>query len=145
LKRSARLPVLIAIAVVIGGCTSAAAGWTYAPAPSTTPPPSAAPSDAGASPQPGGSAVQVTAANIAFDQSTLSVPAGAPFQIQFQNDDKGVPHNVEIKDAADNILFNGEVFDGIDQRTYDVTALDAGPYTFLCSVHPTMNGTLTAG
>jgi plastocyanin len=145
LKRSIRFIAIAAIATIAAGCATNAAGWTYAPAPSMTPPPSAAPSDAGASPQPGGSAIQLTAENIAFDVAQLEVPASQPFQIQFQNDDNGVPHNVEIKDSSDNILFNGEVFNGIDQRTYDVIALDAGTYTFLCSVHPTMNGTLTAG
>jgi plastocyanin len=143
--RSIRFLAIAAIAAIVVGCSSAAPGWTYAPAPSMTPPPSAAPSDAGASPEPGGSAIQLSAANIAFDVSQLDVPAGQPFQIQFQNDDNGVPHNVEIKDGSDNIVFNGEVFNGVDQRTYDVTALEAGTYTFLCTVHPNMNGTLTAG
>ena len=30
------------------------------------------------------------------------------------------------------------------QATYDVSALPAGPYTFVCSVHPNMTGTLNA-
>jgi hypothetical protein len=37
-----------------------------------------------------------------------------------------------------------EIFNGVAERTYDVPALDAGAYGFICSVHPNMAGTLTA-
>ena len=36
------------------------------------------------------------------------------------------------------------IFNGVETRTYDVPALDAGAYAFVCTVHPTMIGTLTA-
>jgi plastocyanin len=42
-------------------------------------------------------------------------------------------------------VFLGDVFPGIETRTYDVPALAAGEYAFLCTVHPTMNGVLIAG
>ncbi len=41
-------------------------------------------------------------------------------------------------------LFKGEVFNGVATRVYDVPALDAGAYAFVCTVHPTMIGTLNA-
>ena len=38
----------------------------------------------------------------------------------------------------------GEIFNGVETRTYDVPALPAGTYGFVCTVHPNMTGTLTA-
>ena len=40
-------------------------------------------------------------------------------------------------------LFKGTVFRGVATQTYDVPALAAGQYSFVCTVHPTMIGTLT--
>jgi len=68
-----------------------------------------------------------------------------PFQIAFTNKDAGIPHNVAIhKDSptGENV-FKGEIFNGPDKRIYDVPALDAGNYAFICTVHPNMTGTLT--
>ena len=33
-------------------------------------------------------------------------------------------------------LFKGEIFNGVATRVYDVPALDAGTYAFVCTVHP---------
>ena len=88
--------------------------------------------------------MQVAAQNIAFDPTELSVPAGQPFQIEFANNEQ-LPHNVEIRDAAGTTsLFQGEIFTGVGTRTYDVEALPAGSYQFVCTVHPNMVGTLAA-
>lgn len=87
--------------------------------------------------------VKVSALNIAFDQTQLSAPADQPFQIEFANNDPSIPHNVEIKDSAGASAFNGEIFPGVETRTYDVPPLAAGAYPFICSVHPNMTGTLT--
>ena len=113
------------------------------------PPPSAGP---GASGQPApsgdqtnGPTLQVSAANIAYEQSSLEAPANTPFSIEFDNKDAGVPHNVSIhKDSATGEeLFKGDIFNGPDKRTYSVPALPAGAYAFVCSVHPNMTGSLT--
>ena len=40
-------------------------------------------------------------------------------------------------------MFKGEIFSGVATKVYDVPALDAGSYAFVCTVHPTMTGTLT--
>jgi len=126
-------------------CTSANPGWTYKPAPSVTPPPS---HEASAEPlaSGGSGAVQISAMGIAFEQSEVNVPAGEPFQIEFSNNDPGTPHNVAIHrdTASGEEVFGGEIFSGVETRTYDVPALDAGAYAFVCTVHPTMVGTMTA-
>ena len=38
----------------------------------------------------------------------------------------------------------GDDFKGVATRDYQVPALAAGEYTFVCTVHPNMTGTLTA-
>ncbi len=129
----------------------------YSPAPGATPYPacwtdeftqaSSAPSGSpGASASaPAGSGVQVSAQNIAFEQSQISAPAGAAFTIHFDNKDAGTLHNVAIKDASGAEVFKGEIITGPAQADYQVPALTAGTYTFVCSVHPSMTGTLTVG
>jgi plastocyanin/mono/diheme cytochrome c family protein len=136
-------------------------GWrdpTYQPAPDATPVPAcwssafgggaATPAPSGsAAPSPSGGAVattlKVTALNIAYDVSSLEAPAGQPFAIEFANQDAGIPHNIAIKDASGAEVFKGDIFNGVETRTYKVPALPAGTYTFYCTVHPNMTGTLT--
>jgi cytochrome c oxidase subunit II len=93
----------------------------------------------------GGPPLEISAQNIAYEQSTLEAPAGKPFRIEFDNKDSGVPHNVSIhKDSpTGQEVFKGDIFNGPARKTYDVPALTAGTYSFVCSVHPNMTGTLT--
>ena len=42
-------------------------------------------------------------------------------------------------------MFTGPIFPGVATKTYDVPALAAGAYTFVCTVHANMTGTITAG
>jgi plastocyanin/uncharacterized membrane protein len=81
-----------------------------------------------------------------FSSNLLSVPAGEPFGLAFDNEDDGVPHNVSIytDDSAAQSLFVGRLVDGPKNVTYDVPAIDPGTYYFRCDVHPQMNGTLEA-
>lgn len=103
-----------------------------------TPPP--APSG-----QAAGPTLEVSAVDIAFEQDALTAPADTPFRIAFENKDAGVPHNVAIHEGSPTgpEVFKGEIFNGVDTRTYDVPPLKAGPYGFICTVHPNMAGTLT--
>lgn len=144
--RHARLPfVAILSLLLVSACTTASAGWTYVPAPSMTPIPSGA-----ASAQPSGSGndnvVQISALGIKYEQTAVTVKAGTSFQIAFDNKDAGTPHNVSIHQgsATGAELFKGEIFNGVATHTYTVPPLDAGAYAFVCTVHPTMIGTLTA-
>ena len=140
---------------------SAMAGMTmsppaFAPAPSPAPaasgPASAAPATSGpasAPPAPSGSTavagatLHISALNIAFDTDHLEAPAGQPFVLEFDNNDPGTPHNVEIKDAGGASVFKGQIITGPAKAMYQVPALAAGTYMFVCDVHPTMTGTLT--
>ncbi len=96
---------------------------------------------------PGGAVVNLVAQNIAFSPANLSVPAGQPFTIAFDNRDPGTQHNVEIFDNQElsgTPLFSGDLVTGPAKATYDVGPLDAGTYYFRCVVHPNMTGQIVA-
>ena len=142
--RHARLALLASSAVLaLSACASEPAAWTYAPAPSKTPPPSA---EASAGPgEPASSNIAITAAGVKFVETSVDVPAAAAFKIDFDNQDPGTPHDIVIHkgDVNGEVVFDGEQFNGVKLVVYDVPALDAGTYGFVCSVHPNMTGTLT--
>ncbi len=122
------------------------AGGPGAPSGAASAAPSGGP--AGSPAASGGAAetvLQLAAANIAYDQTDLTAPAGVPFQIAFTNNDAGIPHNVSIHEGSPTgtEVFKGTIFTGVATQTYDVPALPAGTYSFVCSVHPNMVGTLT--
>lgn len=149
-----RRPLLVlalAIAAALAGCASTSGpAWTYAPpteAPPSQPAPSAAPPSEAPSGDGGGGGVVVKeiAKGIQFVNKDLSAPADTPFQIEFDNQDVGTPHNIEIKDASGQTVYKGEIFNGAAVKVYDIPALPAGTYPFICTVHPNMIGTLTVG
>jgi plastocyanin len=140
-------------------------GASGSPAPSSSAAPSTAPSSApsgapsasaGASPSAGasggaGTTLTVTAvtgaATAGFDPKTLDAAANSPFTLVFDNQDPTVPHNLVLKDpsgAKVKVTGDTSFFTGPGKRTYQVPALAAGAYQYLCEVHPsTMVGTLT--
>jgi len=88
----------------------------------------------------------VVAKDVAFSTHDLSIGAGKAFTIDFQNQDPaGVPHNIQIKDAAGNVVQDQATIDGGKEAVYTFSALQPGTYTFICKVHPipNMTGTLT--
>ena len=93
-----------------------------------------------------GTTTTVTASNIAFDTSTIDLPAGEASTIHFVNEDAGVQHNIAIFPSADdlaNALFRGEIITGQDEIDYAIDPLEAGEYYFHCDIHPTMSGTVS--
>jgi plastocyanin len=106
----------------------------------------------GASPAASGGAslpaadVTIAAKGIQFVQQAVTAPAAKPFTIAFDNEDDGVPHDIAIRkgSASGEESFKGEIVAGPKVIVYDVPALPAGSYTFVCTVHPNMTGTLTA-
>jgi plastocyanin len=101
--------------------------------------------------EPGGGGqkpvVTLAAANIAFEPTSLTVPAGEAFTLRFHNEDANTQHNVQIFDDpkfAGTPLFSGALVTGVRQTDYEVDALEAGAYFFHCEVHPTMTGKMQA-
>jgi plastocyanin len=94
---------------------------------------------------PGEGIATGAADSAAFTVARLQVPAGQPFELTFDNADPGVQHNVAIATPDGEPVFTGELITGPDTITYEVPALEAGEYPFTCSVHPQMQGTVTAG
>jgi len=131
-------------------------GWrdpNYKPAPGATPYPDCyldaltggASAPPGASVDPNAPVVEIsTSSSSAFDQSTVTAPADQTFVIHFANNENGVLHNVEVKDASGASIVRGDIITGVAEADYSVPALAAGDYPFVCSVHPNMTGTLTA-
>ncbi len=170
--RSLSTLALAALVIVgLAACSSGQApGWTYAPPPSpsaaasaapsgaaSAAPSSAAPSAAPASTEPsiapsaaasggtgGTTVIPEVAQNIQFTNLALAAPAGQPFQIAFDNQDASVAHNIQIMDGGGATVFDGEIVTGVAQTTYNVNALAAGTYKFICKIHPNvMIGALT--
>ena len=105
---------------------------------SGTPAPTAAASGDTSSPAAGGTTV--VAKDIAFQPTSLTIPADTATAITFDNQD-AAPHNMAIKDASGAQVFKGEIVTQT-KVTYNVNALPAGTYGFWCEVHPNMTGTL---
>jgi cytochrome c oxidase subunit 2 len=96
-------------------------------------------------PAPSGAAtLTLGAKGIAFDTKDLSAPANTPFVIAFTNSDPAsITHNVEIRDSAGTLLQPQDTIAGGASVNYQYTPLAAGTYTFFCSIHNNMTGTLT--
>jgi cytochrome c oxidase subunit II len=85
--------------------------------------------------------IQLTASELAFDTNSIEVPAGEDFCVELTNDDT-VAHDFGIVETE----YNGDDVDPGETITYLVPALEAGDYTFFCTLHPTtMVGDLIVG
>ena len=95
--------------------------------------------ETGESPPPVGdgecsTTIEIKADNLAFDIDSFEVPADTDFCINFENLE-AVPHNVAIYDGGD-ALFTGDPLNEAGSITYQVPALPAGEYRFICDFHP---------
>lgn len=83
--------------------------------------------------------VDLTAEGIAFDKSTIEVPAGASVIVNFNNRDSGVPHNFAVYYAEDakTVIFQGKIITGPNKISYSFVAPEKpGTYFYRCDVHP---------
>jgi plastocyanin len=87
--------------------------------------------------------VDLIARNVAFDKSSITVPAGARVTMNFDNQES-IPHNFALYDSpqAQNAIFVGEVITGPRTIVYTFDApTEPGTYFFRCDIHPrTMTG-----
>ena len=99
-------------------------------------------STGGSTTDPDTADVTLTSVDLAFDTSTITVPAGEPFTLALVNQES-MQHNVAIytDSSASDDLFVGE-FIGETTIVYDIPALEPGEYFFRCDLHPDMVGTL---
>ena len=135
--RRSMLIALVAVATVgfaaCGDDDDDSASTPAAPA-ATTPAPAAAAATITVAADPGG--------DLAYDKKTLTAPAGE-VTIDFTNDSQ-VPHNVVLEQDGSDA---GSTDTITKSKTSKAVTLDAGEYTFYCSVGnhrgAGMEGTLT--
>ena len=124
MKRLTLILGLGALAAVLAACSGSSAS-PAAPAGSVDP-----------------NAIVVTAKDLKFSPTEVSAPADTAFELVFDNQE-GAPHNIKISDSTGAEVFKGEIVTN-QKVTYQVPALAAGAYPFICEVHPDMKGNITA-
>lgn len=90
-----------------------------------------------------GEAIHVVAKGVKFDKAEIKVAAEEHVEIEFENEDVDVFHNIAVyeSEAPDaEPIFNGEGFPGDDHRTYELETPEPGTYFFVCDFHPNMKG-----
>jgi plastocyanin len=112
--------LLLVLACLSAGCNSSAG-----PAPSATTPLSSA---------AGGNTIAIK--NFAFSPSTMTVTRGAT--VTWTNDDSA-PHTV-VSDAGSPVSFTSPSL--ATGTSWPFTFAQAGTYTYHCSIHPSMKGTV---
>jgi plastocyanin len=74
-----------------------------------------------------------------FDPTEVSVPAGTTVRLTFVNEST-VPHNLTFGDPIN--AATSTIVDPGAEETIEFTAPEAGEYTYVCTLHPGMEGTL---
>jgi plastocyanin len=118
---------------LVAGCgssSSSSSNSTSASTPAATP----ATSTPAATPAAGSGAVAVSMKNIQFAPTSVTAKVGQT--IKWTNDDS-VDHNVTAKSGA---TFKSSNFG--QGGTYSFKAAKAGTITYVCTIHPGMQGTI---
>ena len=81
-----------------------------------------------------------TGGELEFEPDEVSVPAGSHVAVTFENR-ASLPHNLTF--GAPINVATGPVVDPGASETIEFDAPAPGDYTFMCTIHPGMEGTLT--
>jgi plastocyanin len=112
--------MLLVLACSFSGCTSA-------PSPQTTTP---------ATPAPSGGSNEIAIKNFAFSPAILTIKTGT--MVTWTNQD-GAVHQI-VSDPGTPAAFNSvSLANGV---SYQFTFTQPGTYTYHCTVHPSMKGTI---
>ena len=142
-QSSDRMSVVVAPLVLLGGlalapqvanpcapATTTVAPVTTTAAPTTTVAPVATTAAPATTVAPSGPAGTVTTSGLAFTPTTLSISVGQ--SVAF------------VVSASHDVTWqNGAAGRGATGAPYSRTFSNAGAYTFYCSIHPSMTGTIT--
>ena len=88
--------------------------------------------------------VQLGAKDVTFEHDTITLAANTEVEIQFDNNDRDIQHNITIigQDPTKPV-FRGQLVTGVATATYKFHSPAAGEYKFQCDVHPAqMKGTV---
>lgn len=160
-NRPLAIGIVVLAAVAACGGQSAQPTWTALPERSAQPLPSgepagseapaASPATSPAASAPAGSApagetAEVTVGTdtggaLQFDPASVTVPAGSSVSLVFENRSTSVPHNLTFGDPINEAT--ATIVDPGGSETLEFTAPDPGDYTYMCTLHPGMEGTLT--
>lgn len=150
---------LTSFLLLLAACGTSAPSATTPPTPEPTATPTAEPTprpdpaalifaECADAPEPEGEpvALAMSASSSGFDTRLLEGPRHCePFTITLTNNDTVAAHNVGVfpADQVGVALFLGDTFKGPRTVTYEIPALPAGEYLFVCSPHrESMRGTL---
>ncbi|MBV9042350.1 MAG: cupredoxin domain-containing protein, partial [Acidimicrobiia bacterium] len=133
--------------VTIKGTGGGAAGQGAAPTPAKSTATTGAPPTTKPAAAPGGgggTSANLDAKGISFVQTTLTLKANSPVVIHFNNQDAGIPHNVDITtdQGGSNTLYKQDPVSGPTTADYKFTTQGPGKLYFHCDVHPNMTGTI---
>jgi plastocyanin len=86
--------------------------------------------------------IDIVAVNVAFEPTTLVLPAQTPVHVTFENRDFGVPHGIAVALRTSGVespeLGRSETIVGVARAGFDIVPLAPGAYLFSCPVHPNM-------
>lgn len=88
-----------------------------------------------------GKGAVVQAINVTFEPVEITLPTGAPLRIVLDNRDTGVPHDVKVFQGDTNIA-QSPVVTGPATTEVRFGPLAPARYQFMCTVHPTMLGSV---
>jgi plastocyanin len=126
----------LAVALVLAACSAGAS--TTPSATAATAPQSTAASAGGSG--SGGGDTNVMLMNFAFDPTTLTVPVGTTVTFVNMDPTEHTVTNGKDGKAADNAAFDKKVDSG---QSVTVTFDKAGTFDVTCTIHPSMNMTVT--